>query len=307
MISFIGKKSNSQKVTSAGQITFPAKQRLALIKRFISSVKIGSRIRYHQEFEEASELESLIVGYQINDIQVFMQSDIEFVEDELSAKLIIRRDGEREELTRIEDFALIVPDTAGEELKLDYDSRANLSRRGPFAPRSHLVVFSTHAKSEHLIFEADVKKHLKLKQGVHSGLVVVLLDVAMGTIASHEPRKHARIDADLCVTASKNGSENPITARLKDFSEEYVCLHLDDDELEPWPEFGKKDFLLVGMKTSIDKPLVKLRCEFIEQRGAERVFKMTHIFKQGKQVAFQMLDALEIKIDLLNYSSDDRS
>lgn len=304
MISFTGKKSKVKKSPLGNELTFPTRQRLALIKRFVAAVKIGSRIRYHQEFEEASELESLVIGYQINDVQVFRQADIDFVENDLSLKLVIHCDGKTEEFTRIEDFCLIVPDTSGEELKLDYDSRANLSRRGPFAPRSHLVVISSNASSEHLIFEADVKRHLKLSGGVHSGLVVVLLDVAMGTINSHEPRKHARIETDLCVTACKNGTDKPITAHLKDFSEECICLRLASEELESWPEFGKKDFLLVGMKASVDKPLVKLRCDFVEQRGEDRLFKMTHIFKQGKPTPFQMLDALEIKIDLMNYVSE---
>lgn len=302
MISFGGKKAKKAPVKVSGarsEGSFPARQQLKLIARLVKSVKIGSRIRYHLEYEDSTVLESLVIGYQINGVKVYRQNDIQVLTGEEQVGVVIKTPEGPEEFSRIESFELIVPGAVGEERKLDYDSRANMSRRGPFAPHARLSVMSYCYNTEHLKFEAEVLRNLKLSQGVHSGLQVALLSVSLGTVDNHEPRKFSRVETRLCVTASKNGTETVMTAELQDFSEETIRLVLESEN-DSWPKFGKKDFLLVGLKTSVDKPLVKLRCECVSERGDGRVFKMTHIMRHGKPEVFEMLDALELKIDLMN-------
>ncbi|NIB41231.1 PilZ domain-containing protein [Pseudomaricurvus alkylphenolicus] len=302
MISFGGKKkvkTTVEKPKQSAGMSRAAQKHLRQVFRLLSAAKIGSRIRYHQEYEESTILESLVVGYRINKTFIFRQNDVVFDDDEHSPRLIVNTGKGQEDITVVEDLQLVVPGGIGEERKLDYDSRANLGRRGPFAPHSHLMVMSHSYNSEHLKFEAVVTRNQKLIEGVHSGLAVALLEVMLGTLDTHEPRRHSRVETSLVVTVCKNGKETVTTAYLLDFSEEAMRLALDT-EGEEWPEFGKKDFLLVGLKTAPDKPLVKLRCECVATRGVDRVFRMTHILRHGKSAPFEMLDALEIKIDLMN-------
>ncbi|MGH1371510.1 MAG: hypothetical protein ACRBBW_05715 [Cellvibrionaceae bacterium] len=302
MISFGGKKAKKTPVkpaVSSAQATVPARQQLKLIARLIKAVKIGTRIRYHMEYEDSTVMESLVIGYQINGVKVYRHNDVQVLVGEDKIGVAIDTPDGVEEFSRVESFDLIVPGAVGEEKKLDYDSRASLSRRGPFAPHARLSVMSYCYNTEHLKFEAEVLRNLKLTEGVHTGLQVALLSVSMGTIGNHEPRKFSRVETRLCVTVSKNGTETVMTAELQDFSEETLRLELEQ-ESDVWPKFGKKDFLLVGLKPSMDKPLLKLRCECVGERGEGRVFKMTHIMRHGKAEPFEMLDALEIKIDLMN-------
>jgi len=302
MISFGGKKSKKAVIkprADSPRASGSVRQQLKLLNRLLTSVKIGSRIRYHMEYEEATTLESLVIGYQINGLMVFRQSDVKATADGEDAAVTVMTSDGVEEFTRLESFDLVVPGAVGEERKLDYDSRASMSRRGPFAPHARLSVMSYSYNTEHLKLEAEVLRNLKLSQGVHAGLQVALLSVSLGSIGNHEPRKYSRVETRLCVTASKNGTETVMTAELQDFSEETIRLVLDGDG-QQWPKFGKKDYLLVGMKTSVDKPLVKLRCECVGERGEGRVFRMTHMMRHGKPEPFEMLDALEIKIDLMN-------
>ena len=277
-------------------------QQIDALKRIFNSVKIGSRIRYHQEYEQDSILETLVIGYCINDIAVYRQTDVEIEGDEGDIpRVVLRSASGVDRSVRVDSIQLMVPGAIGEERKLDYDSRATLGRRGPFAPSSRLMVMSTSYNSEHLKFEVQVQRNKKLTEGIHAGMQVALLDVQIDSLASHEPRQYSRVITDLPVTLSKNGTEQVMPARLKDFSEKTLCLALDRDG-DSWPEFSKKDFALLGVKSSIDKSMVKLRCTCVESRGDLRVFEMTHIGRQGSLAPIEMIDVLEIKIDLINHS-----
>ncbi len=275
------------------------RQQIDALRRITSSVKIGSRIRYHQEYEEGSILETLVIGYRINDIAVFRQTDICFEEEDGITRVLLQTSMGRERFARLESLQIIVPSAIGEERKLDYDSRATLGRRGQFSPKSKLVVMSTNYNSEHLKVDVLVDRNLKLTEGVHSGLQVAFLTMLIGSITSHEPRQFSRVAADLPVTLCKNGTEQVLPAKLLDFSEKTIRLALDHEE-DQWPEFGKKDYVLVGLKSALDKPLIKLRCQALELRGREQVFEMTHITRQGNAAPIEMIDVLEIKIDLMN-------
>lgn len=277
-------------------------QQLDALKRIFNSVKIGSRIRYHQEYEQDSILETLVIGYCINDIAVYRQADIEIQGDEGGIpRVVVHSASGVDRALRVDSIQLMVPGAIGEERKLDYDSRATLGRRGPFAPGSRLVVMSTSYNSEHLKLEVQVQRNKKLTEGIHAGMQVALLDVQADSLTSHEPRQYSRVLTDLPVTLSKNGTEQVMPVRLKDFSEKTLCLALDRDG-DIWPEFTKKDFALLGVKSSIDKPMVKLRCVCVENRGDLRIFEMTHIGRQGALAPIEMIDVLEIKIDLINHS-----
>lgn len=309
MISFSGKKKvkknnaeGSQNEHSTGKRA--TRHRVNSLRRLLNAVKIGGRIRYHKEYEGESILETLIIGYRINDLFVYRQADIDFIEEDDLPTVVINTAEGRKKLSRIEAIQLIVPGAIGEEKKLDYDSRANLGRRGPFAPKANLVVMTTNFDGEHLRLETEVHRNLKLTEGVHKGLQVALLTVMLGTLDTHEPRQHTRVSANIAVTLCKNGKETVMPAQLIDFSEKSIRLALDSAD-DRWPEFSKKDFALVGIKSALDKPLVKLKCQCIKERGEERIFEMTHIVRHGKTTPMEMIDALEIKIDLMNLQSND--
>ncbi|BFM13854.1 hypothetical protein R50073_00370 [Maricurvus nonylphenolicus] len=309
MISFGNKKkqkTNAKASTSSSQSgaeqdsNGPSRrQQMQALQRMVNAVKIGSRIRYHQEYEEASVLESLVIGYRINNISLYRQSDIQFEEDDGITRVLLQTEIGQERFARIESMQLIVPGAIGEERKLDYDSRATLGRRGQFAPKSKLVLMSTNFNTEHLKLDVVVERNLKLTDGVHTGLQVAYLDVLMGTLSRHEPRQFTRVAVSLPVTVCKNGTEQVLPATLLDFSEKSVRLTLDPAK-DLWPEFGKKDFALIGLKSSMEKPMVKLQAQCIEVRGQERIFEMTHIQRQGSASPIEMIDVLEIKIDLMN-------
>jgi hypothetical protein len=308
MISFGSKKkqkTNTKTSTSSdaeqGDKSPSRRQQMQALQRMVNAVKIGSRIRYHQEYEEASVLESLVIGYRINNISLYRQSDIQFEDDDGITRVLLQTEIGQERFARIESMQLIVPGAIGEERKLDYDSRVTLGRRGQFAPKSKLVLMSTNFNTEHLKLDAVVERNLKLTDGVHTGLQVAYLDVLMGTLSKHEPRQFTRVAVSLPVTVCKNGTEQVLPATLLDFSEKSVRLALDPAK-DHWPEFGKKDFALIGLKSSLEKPMVKLQAQCIEVRGQERIFEMTHIKRQGRASSIEMIDVLEIKIDLMNRS-----
>ena len=295
----IGAKKKARTSGGVEAAQKPTRRRIEQIARLLETVKIGTRIRYHQEYEEHAIIEGLVIGYEIEGRAVYRQSEIGFEITEQTAALILKGDSEDRSFSRIGEFNLIVPGATGEELKLDYDSRASLSRRGAFAPNSVLTVMSSVAQGSHVKFNAEVLRNRILDKGPHSGLQVAVLSVGLGTLTDHEPRSNARINTRLCVTTSKNGTEPMMTAELQDFSEDCMRLALESDS-DSWPEFSKKDFLVVGIRPNLEKPLVKLQCECVAERRSERVFKITHVLREGKSEPYTRIDALELKVDLMN-------
>ena len=272
MISLTGKKKAKPAAPAASGNQRPSRLKVEQLERVLSAVKIGNRIRYHKEYEENTVLESLVIGYRINDQFVYRQNDIRFSSDGDRPRVVIRTEKGMKELSTIDSVQLVVPSAIGEERKLDYDSRANLGMRGQFATNTRLVIMSYSFSGEHLKLEAEVYRNQKLMDGVHAGLQIALLDVLLKTLESHEPRSHTRVEANLSVTVCKNGNEKIFPALLLDFSEKCLRLGLDKPE-DSWPEMGKKDFVLVGMKPSLEKPLFKLQCNLIGVRGDERILK----------------------------------
>lgn len=278
----------------------PLPVRIEAARRIMKWFPIGSRIRYYPELEEKGMMDSLIMGYVVDKIPVFRQADISIADTSTSPVLrVIDETGEVRVKDRYEDFYLVIPASSGEELKLDYDTRASMGQQGHFGKYTKLTLLTQNGNQGNISIEAEVHRNVELKKGVHAGHKVALLSVLLGTVEAYEPRAQIRIATRLPVTVSKNGSETVLSAVMLDVSESALRLVLEDDR-QAWPEFGSKDFVIVGLKADRESPMQRFKCRPIRTAGNERVFAIEQVHRQGRYEPFSTLDAMELKIHFLN-------
>ena len=296
MLSFLGKKEEQPKPK-------PTYKRIRLLKRIVNCFELGQRIRYHVEFERQDVLESLVMGYCINDHMVFKSSDISFMEDEKTIKLVLDKGDKKIALNRIEKIQVILPGDMGEEKKLDHHARSNLGRKGPFSRNNRLVIMSTNVGKENLMITSEVARNLRLKDGVHAGHHVVMLELDLSSVETYELRATPRISTQIPILLHKEGEEVIVPGLVQDISEYFLNVSLQPPQI-PWPELTRKDSVIIAFSASEDKPQIKLRCMCVRKNGANRVFEITEIYRQSEFVTFQMIDAMQLKIELMHLSSE---
>lgn len=277
------------------------RQSIAAVRRVIESLPLGARIRHHAEFDENSVLEGLVLGHGFDGHFVFLKNQVVFTDAEAAAEIQVNTSGQPGtgvSYRSIESFQLLIPSDTGEERKLDYDSRASIGRNGPFSKGAYLTVISLGNGAENLRMACTVEKRMVLEEGPHRGLQVAVLNVQLDTIESYEPRAQPRVETRTPVTICYDDSDTVMPAFILDVSEFFLRVALDPEDRK-WPVLPDKSFASIALKPWPNKPMLKLKCHFIRDAGGERVFEIDQQLKQGKYVAFEMLDAIELKIALM--------
>lgn len=273
--------------------------RVDAYKRLLNCFKIGNRLRFHPEYEDDTVLEALIIGYYVEGEYIYQQKNIEITTIDGIPTLTIKTPQGTHSYSRIHEFYLIVPRDVGVEEKLDYDSLANLGNTGPFKKGAALKLMSFQPGRDNLSCEATVHRNIKMEAGLHAGLTIVQLKPALGTVQEYEPRSETRVNTNLPAHFHFNGEREFLRCYILDYSESAMRVGLIDED-KKWPEFGKKDMGIFCLKLSKESPITKLQCECVDQRGKERIFKVSKINRQGQFVPFTRLDSLEFKVNLMN-------
>lgn len=284
----------------------PVKKEVKVIKRradalidLVECFRIGSRIRFSTDFEGKIMLETLVLGYCIEGEYVFQQKNLSFDNDGNESTLTVK--SKRGEVThsRISEFFLILPADINLDAQLDTESRAELGSRGPFTRGNFLKLMSFNPGRDNVSCSAEVQRTLKLTGGMHSGRLAVQVEVGLGTIEEFEPRSESRVNIQVPVEFYFNDEDTPMRAEMLDFSESALRLGLVEMDTR-WPGFGKRDVAIIFFKMPGSGQPVKLECKCINKRHNERIFEVSRIYRHGQFMAFSSMDALELKINLLN-------
>lgn len=276
-----------------GQINF--------IKTVLNRFPIGKRFRYFVEPKKDTLMESLIIGYRINGEFIYHQGNIEFsnAENILEPHIAINRQDDTMVVTHLESLEFIIPSDIGEELKLDYDSRANLGTRGQFGSRNTLALVSLHNGSKNMRVNGEVHRKTKLKSGIHSGHLAVLLNIDLNSFEPLEPREKPRVETKINATIKKNEQVSLLDAFILDIAEFTLRAGLNP-ATRTWPIFGKDDYAVITFKPANDKSAIQCRCSYIRESGCERAFKIEQIYRRGEFVAFEIIDAMELVMDTMS-------
>ena len=184
-------------------------------------------------------METIVLGYGVNNQFVYSSTDIGYGQDDDSNTLALNVDGEEQLVRDVKSFCFLIPFNQDDENKRDYVRRAELGPRGPFRRHNTITLMSSSYGGTLSYVDTVVRKILPLKNGIYAGHEVVLLDIVPSSLQLTDQRQHYRLQTDLPVKLSiKDG--NTYDCTLVDFSEESVQLQLarSSAELEALTEFS---------------------------------------------------------------------
>lgn len=298
---FGGAEKNRKPQRSGGVSAVDEPLEVARLTEIFRYFPLGEKIQYYPEHQKEGALETIVLGYGVNDQFVYSPIDIRCEQDGNRDALMLTVDGEEQLVRNVESFCFLIPFNLDDENKRDYVRRAELGPRGPFRRHNTITLMSCSRGGTLSYVDTVVRKILPLKSGIYVGHEVVLLDVIPSSLKLTDQRQHYRLQTDLPATlAIKDGDAHNCT--LMDFSEGSVQLRFakTNKELDELTEFRR---LTLTIKINVGSQSKEFALDGVMYRktGASLVMNLQGIYKNGKLAPMGLVDILDIKASLLQH------
>jgi hypothetical protein len=260
---------------------------------------LGEKIRYYPEYQKEGALETLVLGYAVNEQLIFSPVDIRCQQDGDRDVLRLTVDGHERLVDEVESFSLLIPFNQDDENKRDYGRRAELGPRGPFRRRNTITLLACSTGGTLSNLDTEVRKILPLNSGIYAGHEVVVLDVLPSTLKLTDQRQHYRLQTELPAQLTiRDGDTHECT--MLDFSEESVRLLFSEvtADIASLTEFRH---LKLEFNVGVDGNNKSYALDGVMYRKTDDrlVMKLQGIYKQGKVHSLGLVDILDIKASLL--------
>lgn len=263
--------------------------------RLVELFPIGGTVLLRPEYQEAIELDSIVVGYQVNGQLVYGNGDIE----RQGEALRFHSAESGAVIERVESFALLVPLENSNEGQLDYARRSELKRIGLFR-RGNTITLVTLADSDTLFaVDSTVASRKRLPDGLYSNHEVAVLTLEPDTLKSTERRKYQRLQITTEVPASIRAvkGQQLFDCQLRDYAEGGCAVQFEPQEgIRSLITLGKRVYLEWTMPSSGRH--YRVEGVIAKADGEEFVVQFRRIEKSGNFATFTMIDAIEIKTAL---------
>jgi len=262
---------------------------------------IGGRVTYYPEYQSDLTMESVILGYEINDHQVYLQNQLEIVTAANGGGgITLLLPNKEYQYSEIESFSVLLPGNAGEEGKLSYPRKASLGARGQFRNGNSIMLVARYQDSGVIMLETSVRESVVAREGVYKGHQLALLEVLASTLEIKEQRTQLRLKTSA-----------PIRVRYKNEDKETQALLIDYSELNVQIDFGTDNPLLskvqVGAKIRFTLNLDNINRQYdlggtiSHKRNTCIVVSIESIMDQNEERSFELMDALDVKAGLLQH------
>jgi len=267
---------------------------------------LGEKISYYPEYQKEGALETIVLGYSVNDQFIFSSVDISCEHDGERDVLRLVVDGEEHLVREVESFSLLIPLNQADENKRDYGRRAELGPRGPFRRHNIITLLACSTGGTLSNLDTEVRKVQPLASGIYAGHDVVVLDVMPSSLKLTDQRQHYRLQTVLPAKLTIRDGETH-DCILLDFSEGSVRLQFPEvtADIMALTEFRrlKLDFNVAG--NGIGKAYA-LDGVMYRKTDDRLVMKLQGIYKNDKPVPLGLVDILDIKASLLQHPSTQR-
>lgn len=268
------------------------------LKQIITYFPIGGKINYYPEYLEDVDLETIILGYELNEKAIYARDHVRDLNGVL--EFFLEETAETLTAADVASFAFIVPDTSELEKTLDYNSKAVVGRSGQFVRGNSITLVSASKSNGIPILDTAVLRRTILKDGYYHNYKVVTLDPKLDSLTTRENRQQARMEFSLpCTIFTPVDSLSGQTGTLIDCSELCVGFQLsdvstDNKELSegavarlciPMPELDRA-FDLTGEIVAI-------------RSNGSTVVELKSIYKLGKVQDLLLVDRLDLRAALV--------
>jgi hypothetical protein len=270
------------------------------IEQFLELVKLfpmGRRIQYYPSEQADIRLETLLLGYRVNGIDIYSPSDFRLMNhDQGGQRLQLANNPQRRSFGQIETLSLLIPcETEGME-RLDYLRRAELEQLGHTDPGRELSVVGATVGRRTPFVCTRLMSIEHLHDGVFANQRVFLLDVDIATLNFFDQRQYFRIPTQLPAELQPATGGEIMNCDIRDFSEISAQVELVTDAEVPdnlWE--GRR--VILGMLLE-DRPL-RLQGRVIRRALNRLVLRFEAVQRNEEFIPLSMLEALGIKSSIL--------
>ncbi|MDT8385192.1 MAG: hypothetical protein RRB22_12330 [Gammaproteobacteria bacterium] len=262
---------------------------------------LGEKIRYFPEYQEKGALDTIVLGYSVNDLQIFSPIDIRCQQDGERDVFRLMVEGQERQVQTVDSFSLLIPVNQDDENKRDYMRRAELGPRGPFRRQNIISLLACSRGGTLSQVDTEVRKVLSLTSGIYAGHDVVVLDVLPDTLRLTDQRQHYRLQTDLPASLTiKDGETHDCV--LMDFSEESAQLLFAKlgADIRALTEYRR---LTLNFDVPLDGRGKSYSLDGVMYRRTDNslVMKLQGIYNGGKLRTMGLVDILDIKASLLQH------
>lgn len=254
---------------------------------------IGTSVRYYPEFKKNIQLDTVIIGYMVNNIPLFSAQDIVCEGEGAAARLYLRNE---KKPSRVTSMSIIIPAETRGVGHLDYARREELERTGGLTRGNNITLMALVRQGKTPLIQTTVTKNTLVKEGPFANTPVAVLDVDVTSLLLTDQRAHQRLQVQ--VPAQINiDNDALLDCTMADFSDHSVRLRGGE---AGWPAN-----ILAGRRLSLafrlpgrDSDTV-LRGEIYRVDYNDLVLMLEDIQRDGQCRRLEVIDVLEIKSKLL--------
>jgi len=265
------------------------------LNQLVTYFPIGEKINYYPEYLEDINLETMILGYEVNENPIYVRDHVR-QPDDATVEFFLEDSGET--LTAAD--LSIVPDTSDLEKTLDYGSKAVIGKSGQFVGGNSITLVAAATDKGTPIMDTTVLRQMLVKQGVYQDYKVVALDPTLESLTKKEHREKKRLELSLaCTLFSPIDSPSGHSCKLIDCSE--LCVGI---EMPCTPADGSPLVQGTPAQLCIPMPSQNKSFELMGEIFAIRsedivVLKLQGIKKGDKFEDLQLVDRLELRASLV--------
>lgn len=292
-----GKENRTGKSASALNAGGPIE--VARFTEFLRYFPPGGKVRYYPEYQKEAALETIVLGYGVNNQYIYSPIDIRHQPDGERDVIRLTVDGHEVLVRQIENFCFLIPHNRDDLNRLNVEARAMLGTQGPFRANNTITLVACSSGGTLSYVDTVVRKIIPLNSGIYAGHEVVLLDVIADSLQLTDQRQHYRLPTWIPATLTVNDG-NVHQCVLRDLSEESVRLVFEQNREEFSGLTGSQRLtLMVNLGTESQPKEYVLDGTMYRRTETSLVMKLKGIYKNGSQQTINLVDVLDIKASLL--------
>jgi hypothetical protein len=266
---------------------------------------IGCGVRFYPEFQKDIVLQSIVIGYGINDYVIYSHNDIKSQFGGNRHTVLLNDDGKTIALKNIESFCFLLPHIEGIDSRLDYDRRAALGPGGPFRNGNAITLMSSFVDRGAPQVDTTVRRKTILHDQYYANQEVVILDVLPETFVIIDRREHYRLVTRVPITMRFADHDESHQCTLLDFSDQHLKLKFDDEQTSALATQDKSVVITIGLG---NQPKTFILSGTIFRKHSDScVIALDGILKGSHFVDIDTLDILDVRANLLQHPETQKS
>lgn len=272
------------------------------LKMLVEHFPIGRKVQYYPEYKREILLQTIIVGYRVNDQFVYARDAIRVDAAGLPVAFLVGEKKVRLPVEKLRRLQLVVPDTTDMERSLDYVSRATIGRAGQFRQGNTISLIADIGARGLPTVDTMVDQRVKLIDGPFKDERMILLEPVLATMTIEDQRRKERVETDIPVDLHVAGGGAPVRCVLGDFSDNSLRLRIGSPD-HVLPPMDPDDEVIVVIYLGDAASTYRIKGLVFRGAADTCVIKIAQLYKDGEFANFKVMDLLEIKSGLLNYRS----